>query len=52
MKIEFRTVERTVPHCGDCAEVLSGNGSLILPYRCECGDWEYDSEKGEYSLNK
>ena len=30
--------------CNKCKEFLTGNGSVILPYQCKCGKWEYDRE--------
>jgi len=28
------------PHCPICGEPLSGNNSVISPYKCSCGEWE------------
>lgn len=46
-----------MPHCGDCGEQLSGNGSDWTPYECPCGEWEYQWWKSwgkpvEYTLKK
>ena len=42
-----------MPHCPVCKSMLGGNGSVILPYYCECGEWKpkdvYDF-KGEYEI--
>ncbi len=40
MKIKYKKVKVAMPHCGDCGELLSGNGSIATPYRCKCGTWE------------
>jgi len=42
---------RWAKFCPQCDEPLRGNGSLALPYACDCGEWEYDSkESGDYYL--
>lgn len=44
-----------MPHCPTCKNVLGGNGSKLLPYYCECGEWQpIDSWnfKGEYEIIK
>ena len=50
MKTEYKKVKIPKPHCGECGERLEGNGSIARPYKCSCGEWEYDREKGEYKL--
>ena len=50
MKIKYKQVEITKPHCGECGERLEGNGSIARPYKCSCGEWIYDLEKGEHKL--
>jgi hypothetical protein len=34
-----------------CGEFLRGNGSLVLPYECKCGKWQYDLETRYLKLN-
>lgn len=40
MQILYKRIKTLQPHCGDCGERLSGNGSIVLPYQCSCGIWE------------
>ena len=49
MKPTYKIKRVYVPCCPQCGERLSGNGSQVLPYRCKCGEWEYDSD-GEYKI--
>jgi len=51
-QIEFKYVKKLVPTCPKCEEGLRGNGSIISPYKCSCGTWEYDIEENEYKINK
>ena len=42
-----------MPHCPKCKSMLGGNGSVILPYYCECGEWQPQDTlnfKGEYKI--
>ena len=53
MKIIYKSTKLVMPHCPICKSMLGGNGSVILPYYCECGEWNpkdiYDF-KGEYEI--
>jgi len=53
MKIIYKTKKFVMPTCPKCKNILGGNGSKILPYYCECGEWKpkdaYDF-KGEYEI--
>lgn len=35
-----------------CGQFLSGNGSYITPYKCDCGEWEYDTKTYDWRLKK
>lgn len=39
-----------MPHCPVCKDELKGNGSIVSPYRCSCGKWQFDFEAGEYII--
>lgn len=52
LKIIYKKVNKLVPHCSECGEELSGTGSMVSPYYCRCGDWEWDFEKTDYILIK
>lgn len=41
-----------MPHCPKCGQQLFGNGSKLSPYKCNCGEWEYDWVKEEYKIKK
>lgn len=49
MKIIYKQVKQSVPHCGECGERLSGNNSGIMPYWCSCGMWKANWE-GPYDF--
>lgn len=40
MRVKYKRVKMTMPHCGDCGEMLNGNNSIALPYKCSCGIWK------------
>lgn len=42
MKPEYKKVKTLQPHCPECGEMLSGNNSLVLPWKCSCGTWKSD----------
>lgn len=46
----YKKVKLAVPHCGDCGEMLSGNGSSVTPYECICGVWEYEYSESCYMI--
>ena len=48
MKIKYKQVKTLQPHCGDCGEQIQGNGSMVLPYTCSCGEWLFDLAEEEY----
>lgn len=52
MKPVYKKVKVIMPHCEKCKNILRGNGSILNPYNCQCGKWRYDSETGEYQLDK
>lgn len=35
-----------------CGEFVSGNGSYVMPYKCSCGEWEYDIDKYDWRLKQ
>jgi len=50
MKIEWKKTKALIPHCPECKQILGGNNSILMPYNCECGQWEYDFKNNEYKL--
>jgi len=42
----YKIVKISKPHCSICKEMLLGNGSIVLPYWCRCGEWKVDIETG------
>lgn len=56
MKIEYKRIKIAMPHCGDCKEQLLGDGSLMSPFRCSCGEWKLKSinplDPAEFTLNE
>ena len=50
--MNYRSEKTLVPYCDDCDNRIIGNGSLILPYKCKCGIWEYDEAQHDYVLKK
>jgi len=48
----YKIVKISKPHCSICKEMLLGNGSIVLPYWCRCGEWKVDIKTGEYNLIK
>lgn len=50
MKILYKQVKAIMPHCGECGEQMSGNGTDIFPYECSCGKWRMKAP--EYRSNE
>lgn len=48
--MKYKKVKKLVPWCDKCNKEILGNGSILTPYNCDCGDWEYDDEKRDYIL--
>ncbi|HEC66396.1 MAG TPA: hypothetical protein ENI23_14005 [bacterium] len=38
----YKKVKVAMPHCNVCEEQLRGNGSLMRPHNCSCGEWKTD----------
>lgn len=34
--------------CKICEQFLMGNGSIVTPYRCNCGEYKYSFELRQY----
>lgn len=40
-------------YCTTCNRFLWGDGSIVLPYRCDCGEYsDFDFRAGAYKLVK
>jgi len=37
---DWKPTKTMAPYCPKCGHRLSGNNSMIAPYRCKCGTWE------------
>ncbi|MCF7836008.1 MAG: hypothetical protein K9M15_02710 [Candidatus Marinimicrobia bacterium] len=48
----YKKVKVWKKHCPKCKQILTGNGSMMLPYQCECGIWDYDTGICDYRLLK
>ncbi len=46
----YKMIKLREPHCTECGEHLIGNNSMISPYRCSCGVWEYDMKNIDFKL--
>lgn len=53
MKLKYRRVKMLVPYCPECNQNLSGNNSVIFPYKCDCGELHNSFENPfEYEIVK
>lgn len=52
MQVEYKRKKVTVwqPCCPKCKEELQGNNSIVQPYQCSCGIWQYDWYKQEFYI--
>ena len=48
MKYKMRKLQK--PYCPNCEEFIRGNGSMMLPYTCDCGIWKFDEDKFRHIL--
>ena len=46
----FKRVHMSMAHCPRCNETMTGNGSMVMPYRCKCGEWQYDYSLSAYTI--
>lgn len=44
MRPNYKKVLIPMPHCTICGEMLKGNNSYVNPWRCSCGEWEYNND--------
>ncbi len=49
-KIIYKRATVTIPFCSVCESEILGNGSMITPYKCKCGVWEYDTQTMKYEV--
>lgn len=47
---EYKLVKELKPFCPICKERLSGENSIILPYKCSCGIWKQDYETLAFTI--
>ena len=50
--MKYKRMTLSVPFCFECNSKISGNGSKLNPYNCECGKWIYDPKTSNYELEK
>ena len=50
--MKYKKVKKLVPWCETCKKEIRGNGSELSHYRCDCGEWKFDTEKFDYILEK
>ncbi len=48
-KMKYKTIKKSVPFCNKCNKEIRGNGSMVTPYWCDCGLWEWNG-KNDYEL--
>uniref|UniRef100_A0A6H2A4T9 Uncharacterized protein n=2 Tax=viral metagenome TaxID=1070528 RepID=A0A6H2A4T9_9ZZZZ len=53
---KYKTIKQRVPYCDKCNSEIWGNGSIVTPYECKCGKYEYISDikehNGDYKLKR
>lgn len=37
---KYKQIKTLAPFCPICTEQLQGNNSVMLPWKCQCGEWE------------
>lgn len=40
MRPIWKRVKTLAPHCPKCGEQLQGENSIMLPWKCSCGEWQ------------
>lgn len=51
MKMSYKRTLVPLPFCSTCSHVIEGNGSIVMPYRCECGFWRSNwQDPSEYTI--
>jgi hypothetical protein len=49
--MKYKIIKKSVPWCEKGNHEIRGNGSMVTPYWCDCGLWEYDHDANDYLLN-
>jgi hypothetical protein len=49
---KYKKVKVLMPHCHICKEQLTGNNSIVSPWKCSCGTWKYNIVTFEYDVAK
>ena len=52
LQMKYKQIKKLVPYCEICNSEIKGNGSVISPYECQCGKYEWNEEKRDYILTK
>ena len=52
MKPVYKRVKKMVMCCPLCKSEIWGNGSIISPYTCLCGEWIHGSNVEDWELIK
>ncbi len=52
LRPEYKIVKQREPHCPLCKERLSGNNSIVMPYKCSCGTWIQSLIDFNFSIKK
>jgi hypothetical protein len=50
--MKYKTVKKPVPWCETCKSEITGNGSVVLPYECKCGYYEWDDKEKDYIIKR
>ena len=48
-KLIFKQHKTLDYYCLKCNQFVEGNGSSVLPYRCDCGEW-HRAKEGKLKL--
>lgn len=46
----WKMVKERRPFCPVCEKRLSGNNSIVSPYKCDCGIWRYNIGNSAYTI--
>ena len=46
--MKYKKIKKLVPFCEKCNREITGDGSILRPYNCNCGIWENENKKRDY----
>ena len=47
-RFNYKKIKVLAPFCPICDKQVRGDGSIVNPYHCDCGDWEIEMDDKDW----